>query len=528
MKRKHKNVGLVSLACCMAGLVGAVEYDIKQIANSDLVNRDASVSTTGLATWHAHGSGLPGEGGGSDIFYHYKGVTDIVTKKLTHVYAANTRPQVFEDTIVWQTTRDANDVNRETTWILREVSDELRDSGYPELPAFYANSNLLMARGEEGDFNLVPRGQGSSGPFSNFWQYGSVYIRSEGAKTNRFEYLRDRVDTNKLTAVVTNKVALAGPFQLHRKIDEDNPYAVRKVNAPYTSDASGKERRRTITFNELCRWTIGQDKIEWVTHDQRNDLGPSLSGDVITWQKAKSFPFGWEIMALVGAERFQLSTNFYYDMAPKVHGRDVTWYGWDGNDYEIFHWNADTRHVSQITSNSYDDVSPVIWDGMIAWEGYPTVEAEIYVYEPGRDGAAGSLKLVSNNVADDFNPSIFDGKVVWQGFDGDDFEIYLYDRNANREDAADGGQTLGSMKKLTSNVYDDVNPMIRDGVLTWMGYFDNWDAEIFVWDWDRDTAVQLTNDEFVEDKNPYTAGGYIIWQTDAEDKSEVYLATPKS
>jgi hypothetical protein len=521
-----KRSGLIAMVLCSSGMASAVEYDIKQVADTELVNRDPIVSSTGLATWHAHGEGPVGEGRRSDIFYHFEGVTESITKKNFYRFAANMRPQVFENTIIWQTTRNPVDVNHKTTWILREVPDELRDSGYPELPAFYTSSNLLMAKGQKGDFNLFPEGQGFSGPYTSFWQYGSVYVRPEGAKTNVFEFLRDPNDTNKLTSAVSNNAVLAGPFKLDKKISEVNPYAVREKSAPYASDSSGKERRRTITFHELCRWTLGEEKIEWVTHDQRNDLGPSFWGDVVTWQKSKAFPFGYEIMAMVGTERFQLTTNFYYDMAPKVHGKDVAWYGWDGNDYEIYHWNADKGGVSQITSNSYDDVSPVVWDGMIAWEGYPTIEAEIFVYEPQGEGEAGILKQISNNVDDDFNPCIFDGKVVWQGFDGDDFEIYLYDRAANRG-TDDAGKKLGSMKKLTSNLYDDVNPMIRDGVLTWMGYYDNWDAEIFVWDWDKDTAVQLTNDEFVEDKNPYTSGGRIIWQADNEDKSEVYFATPK-
>ena len=41
-------------------------------------------------------------------------------------------------------------------------------------------------------------------------------------------------------------------------------------------------------------------------------------------------------------------------------------------------------------------------------------------------------------------------------FDGDDFEIYLYD----------GLKTV----KLTQNNYDDVNPDLHDGIITWMGY----------------------------------------------------------
>jgi hypothetical protein len=426
---------------------------------------------------------------------------------------------VYKNTIVWQTTRDQFDVDRETTWILREVPDELRDKDYDELPAFYANADLLVAQGYPGDFNLNPDGQSYSGPYSNFWEYGSVYIRGESQKTNKFEYIPKAGTTNQVSRFTTNKVALTGPFTVADEELNDlkgDPYKIRKTTTPYISDASLKARRRTITFNELCKWSSNERKIEWITHDQRNDLGPSIWGDIVTWQKAKAFPFGWEIMAMIGAERFQLTTNYYYDMAPKVQGRDVAWYGWDGNDYEIFTWNADNKVIQQITSNSYDDVSPVIWDGMIAWEGYPAVESEIYAWKPARDGNPGKLEQVSNNVDDDFNPVIWDGKIVWQGFDGDDFEIFLYDPGSDDK----------KIKKLTNNLYDDVNASFCDNVLTWMGYHDNWDAEIFVWDPATETSQMITDNDY-EDKGPKTCAGKIVWQADNDEKSEVYLAVPK-
>ena len=227
-------------------------------------------------------------------------------------------------------------------------------------------------------------------------------------------------------------------------------------------------------------------------------------------------------MALVGEERYQLTTNYYYDMAPVVHGKDIAWYGWDGKDYEIFHWNADEKIVHQITSNSFDDVSPVISEGMIAWEGYPAIEAEIYVWVPEitsyeGDKKKANLQQISNNVDDDFKPVIWDKKVAWQSFDGDDFEIYLFDARA---------EPNKSVKKLTNNLYDDVNVSFCDNVLTWMGYFDNWDAEVFTWDWEADTFQMITNNEY-EDKSPQTCNGKIIWQADNDERSEVYIATPK-
>ena len=495
--------------------LGATEYDIIQIGDPDHVNRDPVISETGLIAWYAHKKGLPTEGGGTHIYAYLNGQTVLVTDQDFHNYGANIRPQVFKNTIIWQTTRDSYDVAHKTTWILREVPDHLRDEGYDELPAFYANANLFMANQQPGNFNLDVEGQSYSGPYSNFWEYGSVYIQGEAQKTNTFEYLPKQGNTNLVSRLTTNKVELTGPFNVSTEDLEDDPYKIGNV-APYTTDVSIKARRRTITFNELCRWSADQRKIEWITHDQRNDLGPRFWDDIVTWQKAKSFPFGWEIMALVGEERFQLTTNFYYDMAPQVHDRDIAWYGWDGNDYEIFTWNADKKVVTQITSNSWDDVSPVIWDGMIAWEGYETVESEIFVWVPATAEKAAKLVKVSNNVDDDFNPVIYNGRVVWQGFDGDDFEVFLYDPSIDDQ----------PVKKLTNNLFDDVNISFCDDTITWMGYHDNWDAEIFVWDWETESAQMITENDY-EDKNPRTCGKKIVWQADNDERSELYIATPK-
>ncbi|MBN1268546.1 MAG: hypothetical protein JXB04_03085 [Kiritimatiellae bacterium] len=254
--------------------------------------------------------------------------------------------------------------------------------------------------------------------------------------------------------------------------------------------------------NEICFWDGGETVR--VTADMRNDLAPSLSGRLIAWQKAKGWPFGWEIMAWQDTWRVQLTTNYYYDMAPKVHANQIVWYGWDGQDYEIFLFDKDQDRIVQVTSNLYDDVSPQVWDGVIAWEGYAAVEADVYMWKDG------VVTRLSDNIEDDVNPRIWNEQVVWQGFDGTDYEIYYFD----------GQKTI----KLTSNTHDDINPDIRDGFITWMGYPDNQNAEIFVWDGAEIT--RLTENDY-EDRNPQTAGKRIVWQADHDGKSGIYLAEPR-
>lgn len=258
--------------------------------------------------------------------------------------------------------------------------------------------------------------------------------------------------------------------------------------------------------NEILSWDENSG-LKRVTRDGRNDLAPDFDGDLFAWQKAKGWPFGWEIMIQNNGEIAQLTTNFYYDMGPRVDKTQITWYGWDGNDFEIYLHDVNREGITQITSNDYDDVAPVISEGNVAWMGYKKVEADIFLY----DGT--NITLISNNPdGDDINPSIHANNVVWQGFDGEDFEIYLYN----------GKMTV----KLTDNLYDDSNPIIRDDTVVWMGYQDNWDPEIYTWLTKEQLMLQLTTNE-VEDRAPQTAGGKIIWQTDDEAGSSIYLATPK-
>ena len=269
-------------------------------------------------------------------------------------------------------------------------------------------------------------------------------------------------------------------------------------------------RRHPSGLGEIVRWDRGGD-LKRITVDHRNDFGPSVWGSLMSWQVAKGFPFGWEIMAWDAGTFVQLTTNFYYDMAPKVSGRQIAWYGWDGHDFEIFLHDRDRNVTTQITSNQYDDVSPVIWDGQVAWEGYPAAESDIFLWKNGE------IKKLSDNIEDDFNPRIWNGQVVWQGFDGDDFEIYYYD-----------GQNPPF--KVTVNTFDDTNPDIGSRFIVWTGFKDNWDAEIYALDKSSEAKsgaeIQVTDNE-EEDRDPHTAGNRIVWQGERDRRIGIFLAEPK-
>jgi hypothetical protein len=507
--------GLLPALPCSADLEGYAGR-IVQIADESYINRDPVVGETGLVAWQGYKEGLAEDGGGTEIFVFRNGKTQKVFDRALHPEAAHMRPQVWMDTVIWHTTRSST-MSGGVTWVLREVPDAQRDIGpdgkpLPELPAWYAEINLAEMQGEAStvDFNLVPSKQGLSGPFTNVFEYSVAYLEGNTA-TNAAEVIEAARDPERLRQIVEN------PRQ-----------------APWFMDATNAARRRTIDFNELARWTE-DGGVEWLTYNHRNDLAPSFDGDLVAWQTAKAFPFGWEIMAMDAGKRYQLTTNYYYDMAPKVSKRDVVWYGWDGNDFEIFHWNADTLKITQLTSNTWDDVSPSIHDGVIAWESYPSVNPEIFaaiLEHEGKRLVRPVIKQLSSNLYDDINPVVHNGVVAWQSFDGSDYEIRAVDLRRGPPDAT--GLPVGELIFSTDNEYDDILPDLRDGLLVWMGYTDDeegeagWDAEIFAYDvrlGPQGRPVQLTRNDY-EDKNPRTAGGHIVWQADVIGGSRILLAPP--
>lgn len=100
-------------------------------------------------------------------------------------------------------------------------------------------------------------------------------------------------------------------------------------------------------------------------------------------------------------------TTPFYKGEPKIYGDQVIWYGYDGNDYEIFLF--DGQKTTQLTSNSFDDISPVLNNGYVAWSGFDGQDYEILTF----DGL--SVTQITNNSYNDGLPDIYGNYIVWQG-----------------------------------------------------------------------------------------------------------------
>ena len=363
MRKLLANSPLVATLCTALTLsVSGQSFSVRQLANPERLNRNPTISETGIIAWQETDIDTATvDGRNSVIMLHQDNETKTLTDGLSWGHSANTFPHASGNHIVWQSTfPDYED--RTISWQLQEVP--LNTNDIPELwanydPVFGSGSTAILFTNAAGEVktNLLVSGKGSRD-----WNF---YPGLQSWNPPPEEVGIQHADGTIGTA---------------------------------TPDKPDEKRREPSGDNEIVTWSKTNGVIR-ITEDHRNDLNPSIHESLVTWQKAKGWPFGWEIMVYDGQERYQLTTNYYYDMAPKVKDGQVVWYGWDGNDFEIYLYDHAKKETRQITDNTFDDVSPIVDGGIVVWEAYPAVEADIYLWKEGQE----VLKL-SQNIEDDLNP----------------------------------------------------------------------------------------------------------------------------
>ncbi len=94
---------------------------------------------------------------------------------------------------------------------------------------------------------------------------------------------------------------------------------------------------------------IGDKEVIWYSNDSelflynsgqvinfgRADFCPRFSDGQMTWSRY-SDDNAPEIFIYDGNSVIQLTNNDSFDYSPDIHNGEAAWYGWDGNDYEIF------------------------------------------------------------------------------------------------------------------------------------------------------------------------------------------------
>ena len=257
----------------------------------------------------------------------------------------------------------------------------------------------------------------------------------------------------------------------------------------------------------LVRWNGSE--FERLTPKGVEMFSPSAGEGGVAALASRIWPYGYDL--LVWSEEkglAQLTTNYFYVQGPRVQGGKAVWQEWDGNDYEIWMYDFATGEKQQLTNNTFDDTEPDLWGGVAVWVAYPVATGEIFMWQDG------VMKKISDQSSENAHPRTWDGRAVWQGLDEDgrQSEVYYYD----------GKKTI----KLTSNIWDDIAPVIGDGLVAWISYVDMGDAEVMVLDLGDNIPVQLTNDG-EEDRALCVGGGRVLWQTDTGKASYLRMAVRK-
>lgn len=214
-----------------------------------------------------------------------------------------------------------------------------------------------------------------------------------------------------------------------------------------------------------------------------------------------------------------ITTGSADNWAPQVSvsGR-VVWYGFDGNDFEIYSADADGSGFTQITANAFIDEAPRInASGQIVWQAFDGRDYEIFT--AAADGS--NLIQVTNNFVNDWHADISDtGRIVWDRWDGEDYEVCS--ANADGSDVVQISNTpYGGTGKRPDDVWPRINGSDR---VVWFG-FDGGDWEIYSADADGGGLVQLSNNAYDDEYPQISDAGKVVWHTWHNNSNvEVYAA----
>jgi hypothetical protein len=222
----------------------------------------------------------------------------------------------------------------------------------------------------------------------------------------------------------------------------------------------------------------------------------------------------------------------------------VTWQATGAKNQDIYFVRIDdsgAQGVVQLISTNkdnitYNDYNPQIavdseGNSNVVWYGYDGNDQEIYWVSINSTGTRGEVEKISTHVdnrdLDDYNPQIAvdsegNSYVVWNGFDGNDLETYW---------VAVTGDHPGIVEKISThqdNAFkNDYDPQIvvdpeGNSYVTWYG-FDGMDEEIY---WTRvepsgsqETTVKISTSPYNriwDDYNPQIAAdgdgnSYVVW-----------------
>ena len=400
----------------------ALEFNLRQIADDSIVNRDAVVSDTGQAVWIQFDTNNL-SGSVSDVAVWRNGERRNLTQESAREYFGSAKPVVDSNAVVW--IANYRDTSEPHSWVLREVP--ARDEGAEELPALFR----VEVRGEER-------------VFINIAETGRVVVV-----------------TNELGAVVTNVYAIPPEQQIRRLpsgVTEINYWAgtgeVVRITRDYRHDFAPSFSGRLIAYQKEKGFPFGWEIMVWdngvnkqLTTNFYYDMAPRVHGRQVVW-------YGWDgydfEIYLYDADRdttIQITSNRFDDVSPVIWDGQIAWEGYPAVEADIYLYRD--GQIRKISDNVEDDINPRIWNGQVVWQSFDGDDFEIYLY----DGTK-SVKVTANNY-DDTNPDLRDGIITWMGYEGNwDAEIYAWDGK-------------GQPVRLTDNDEEDRDPRTAGGRIIW-------------------------------------------------------------
>ena len=375
----------------------ALEFELRQIAEEQYLNREPVISAEGLVAWYVLEKN-DDQQAKSEIYVHYDGKTRPLTQNNMHLNSGNFRPKVFNDSVVFQTTYDETEtmMKQKRSWILKEVPDKTKGE-FPELDAGYqAHSEA------DGDAGFRGR-QWFTRASTNIDTEAQSADSIKAAEPVRYPSGRNEICTWKIGGEI-------------KRITSDG----RNDLAPSIGNGVvAWQKSKGFPFGWEIMVLAGEERYQ-LTTNYYYDMAPQVYEDKVTW-------YGWDgkdyeiwLHDRAAKKTIQITNNDYDDVSPQISGLNLTWEGYRNVESDIFLWTGGKTKI--LSDNSEADINPRIWQDKVVWQGYDGDDFEIFYYDGEKPA-----KLTSNGF-DDYSPDINDGMIVWMGYhDNWDAEIFAFD-----------------------------------------------------------------------------------------------------
>jgi len=121
-------------------------------------------------------------------------------------------------------------------------------------------------------------------------------------------------------------------------------------------------------------------KIRQITDNAYDDTSPNYDAESmrVVYQRLIDGRYQVVLFDIMEDKEIQLTFSKTNNMEPKVSAAGIVWQAWDGNDWEIMHF--DGAYTEQLTDNIVQDVAPVIQDGYVLWNVLGGAEQQARVY----------------------------------------------------------------------------------------------------------------------------------------------------